>query len=423
MKIYKSKHKYALIRLFLSALLPLSATVAQEGGLTLEKAVEIALTRNPDVLAARTQVEAARGRTLQLGARPDPQLVLSAEGIPLPGLKKEGDATEIDLGIEQIFEYPGKRSLRAGIGRSGEALAEAEAERVGLVVAGRVKRAYWKAAFARRSAETLEKSVEMIDALLANIQLKYQSGAAVYADILRTRAEKARLRNQILEAGKEREAARVELNVLLGRPAGEPVVLLTEMAFAPLAKDLASLQAEARTTRPSFKIAALNKERAAAIVKLAGLSRRPDFIAGFSFPGKRLNAWGVSFGLTLPFLRTARNKGEIKEAGAEEEISRLAADALDRRIAAALESAYAGAKAAEEQVLVFEQQLLREMADELKISLDYYQYGKIESFNLLDLYRTYIVAEVEHLKALFLYLTALASLETAGEESDERRSS
>ena len=87
---------------------------AQEGGLTIEKAVEIARSRNPEVLAARTAIEAARGRTLQFKSRPEPQVLASVEGVPIPGLKKEGDQTEVHLGIEQIFEYPGKRSLRRG---------------------------------------------------------------------------------------------------------------------------------------------------------------------------------------------------------------------------------------------------------------------------------------------------------------------
>lgn len=411
----RPKMPIVLIIAFLS---PLSAAFAPESRFTLDQAVEAALIRNPDILAARTRIEAARGRTLQLGARPDPLVVLGVGGIPLPGLKKEGDETEIDLGIEQVFEYPGKRSFRREIGRSGEALAEAEAERTALLVVGRVKRAYWKAVFARRSAESLQKSVERLDSLLGNIEIKYRSGAASYADILRARVEKARLRNDILEAEKERETSRIALNLLLGRPAADSLVLLTDLAFSPLDKDLASLQAQARESRPAFKIAALRKDTAAAAVQLAALARRPDLLAGFSFPGKRLNAWGVSFGLTLPFLRSGRWKGEALEAGAEQELSRLDAEALDRRVAAAVESAYAGAKAAEEQVLVFEQKLLREMADELKISLEYYQYGKIESFNLLDLHRTYVTAEVEHLKALYLYLVALADLETAGEESD-----
>ena len=231
-------------------------------------------------------------------------------------------------------------------------------------------------------------------------------------------AEKARLRNQILEQTKERRTAGLELNELLGRASDEPVELLTGMSFTPLATDLLDLWENARATRPSFKIAALRKDRAAAAVKLAGLSRRPDFLAGFLFPSVRPNAWGVSFGLTMPFLRPGRLKGEAMETGAEAELARLAAEALDRRARSVLERAYAAAKAAEEQVLVFEKSLLAELEDELEIQLEYFRYGKVEAYSLLDLHRTYVLAEVEYLRALLLYNLALADLEIAGEETE-----
>jgi len=395
---------------------------AQEAGLSLDQAVALALERHPDVLAARKAVDAARGRALQLGSRPVPLIALSVGGVPLPGLKNEGDETEIDLGFEQIFEYPGRRALRVEIGRREEALAEAELESVRLRLVAAAKKAYWRAAFARRTSAALERSEEIAEAILDNIQSKYEAGTAAYPDLLRARAEKARLRNQILEARKDRETARSALNFLLGRPADEPLALLTEMAYTPIpVKSLEALKREARTIRPAFKIAALRKERAAAAVELAGLGLRPDFVAGFSFPGKRFNAWGVSFGLTLPFLSPGRAEGERMEAAAEAELSRLAADALERRLDAALAGAYAEAKAAEEQILVFEESLLGDMEDEMKISLAYYALGKVEFTSLLDLFRSYVLTEVEHIRALSLYLTALADLDVAGEDLESWR--
>jgi hypothetical protein len=56
------------------------------------------------------------------------------------------------------------------------------------------------------------------------------------------------------------------------------------------------------------------------------------------------------------------------------------------------------------------------MEEELRSGLTQYQYGKIESYNLLDLHRTYSAAAIERLQALFLYLCGLADLEAAGEE-------
>jgi outer membrane protein TolC len=387
-------------------------------GLSLEKAVEIALAGNSEVLAARSAVEAARGRTLQLGARPDPRLVAGIEGVPLPGKKRPGDEVEVSLGVEQVFEYPGKRALRAEIGRAGERLAEAELERISLVVAARVKRSYWRAVFARNAIRALERSSERLDALLADLQAKYRAGAAGYADVLRARAEKARLRNQVIEQERELRAAGLDLDELLARPAGEPVELLTEMPFAPLSAGWEGVWEGARATRPSLKIAALREESAAAALKLAGLDRNPDFQAGVFLPSVRPGAWGVSFGLTLPFLRPGRTGGLVREAIAEAEGARIRSAAAERRVRTALDNAYSAAKAAEKQVLVFERSLLRDLEDELRIQLDYFRYGRADAFGVLDLHRTFIMAEVDHLRAVLLYNLALADIEAAGEESE-----
>jgi cobalt-zinc-cadmium efflux system outer membrane protein len=402
----------------LAALVIISVLPAQERGLTLEKAVEVALAGNPAVLEAQARVEAARGRALQLKARPEPQVLASLEGIPLPGLKKEGDETEISLGIEQVFEYPGKRSLRAKIGRQGEDLAASELERVKLLLTSKVKKTYWTVAFAGSAAEALERSSARLDALLEDLQAKYRTGAAAYSDVLRARAEKARLRNQILDQAREKRTAELELDELLGRAPGEPVVLLTALPFNPLEGDPAAFVERARAILPSFKASSLRVERAEAAKKLAGLERRPDFLAGFLLPSIRPNAWGVSFGMTMPFLRPGRTRGLAMEADAEAVASRLASQALDLHVRAAVERAFTAAKSAEEQVFVYERSLLQELEDELGIQLEYFRYGKVEAFSLLDLHRTYVLAQVEHLRALLLYNLALADLEVAGEGTD-----
>ena len=402
----------------LAAAIFISALSAEEAALTLDQAVALALARNPEVLAAQTRIEAARGRTLQLRSRPEPGLLASVEGLPIPGLKKEGDEVEVHLGLEQVFEYPGKRALRSEIGSRGEEMAGAELARVRLLLAARVKRAYWAAAFAGSAAEALERSSARLDVLIEDLQAKYRTGAAAYADVLRARAERARLKNQILDQVRERRTAELALDELLGRPAGEPVVLATPLPYTPLDADAATLVERARTSLPSFRLAALRIAQAGSAVELAGLSRRPDFLAGFLLPSVRPNAWGVSFGLTMPFLRPGRSKGLVMEAMAEAEAGRQAAAALERRVRTAVETAYVAARSAEEQVQVYEKSLLRELEDELAIELEYFRYGKTETLGLLDLHRTFVLAQIEHLRALFLYNLALADLEVAGESVD-----
>ena len=77
--------------------------------------------------------------------------------------------------------------------------------------------------------------------------------------MLRARAEKARLRNQVLEQEKERRLAALELNELLARPAGETVELASGMPFIPLAVGSRGPLGKRPAVQPSLRIAALRQ--------------------------------------------------------------------------------------------------------------------------------------------------------------------
>jgi outer membrane protein, heavy metal efflux system len=407
--------KSALIFFLTISVLASGSPARGQEEMSLDQAVALALKHSPLLLAAEKEADAASGRRLQMQALADPSLVLSNEGLPFSLKGGSGAEKEISLGFEQSLEFPGKRALRGRLGRLGEEMAGLEIERARLLVSAGVKKAYYRAVLSAKSVESIERSVALLDRLIDNLVVKYRTGDAAYADILRARVEKARLLNQALEEKKEGEGAKADLNLRLGRDDAEPLKLTTDIVYAPLERSLEALEAEARIGRPSLKIAALKRRQTETGFDLAAKSRLPDFALGLSFPSLRTNAWGFSLGLSLP-IWGKRQKGEIMEAGAARATAVISSGREERRVVAAIRSAFRDAGAAEEQVKVFEQRLLRDMEDELKLSLDQFQFGKIEFFSLLDLYRTYTAARLEHLKAVYLYLISLADLEAAGED-------
>jgi cobalt-zinc-cadmium efflux system outer membrane protein len=404
----------AIVILVLS-LAPILA--AQETALTLNQAIEDALARNPDVLAARQEMKAAAAKRLQAEAHPDPVASLATESIPWTFQAKEGRQTEFSLGIEQRFEYPGRRAIRTEIGRLGEDAAALELERVRLIVSARVKRAYYRASLAGEMLAALEPTVETLDRLIENIQVRFQNGGSTYADVLRARIERARLQNRIIEARRERSAAGADLLYQMGRPAGEAIRLATGLACPPLDKTAADVLSSARAARPSLRLATVLSDRAAAAVKLAGLNGKPDLTAGLFVPSKNFESWGFALGIDLP-LSEKRRAGERGEAESARASIRIAAEARDKRLAALILRAYGDAKAAGDQVKIFEEKLLGEIQDEFKIAVDYYQFGKMEAYALLDLERSATEARLEYLRALYSYAIALADLEVAGEEEN-----
>jgi len=405
--------KYIILILFASTISFLGAS--GEESLTLEQAVKIALQRNPEILLAQKDMMTAMAKRLQMEAISDPDIVFRDEGLSLKKNASEGEGKEYSFGIEQGLEFPGKRALRGEIGRFGEDLAALALDKARLLLSARVKKAYYKAVLSRRTLESLENASSLLDQFIENILVKYRTGGASYSDVLRAKVEKARIRNQIIAEQKEGATARAELNLLLGRKGDEFMLLTTDLAYLPLDKDLPTLKDEARTTSPTLKIVTSKRRQSETRLKLAFKSRLPDFLLGLYFPSLRTGSWGFSVGLTVPLWRT-RQKGEIMEADAANGIALISAEKEERRIMARLETAYSSVRAAEEQLKIFEQQLLKDIEDDVKLGISNYQYGKIEFFSLLDLYRTFAAVRLEHLKSLYLYLISLADLEVAGEE-------
>jgi cobalt-zinc-cadmium efflux system outer membrane protein len=360
-------------RILIFILLLISAyvcpTVFGQDGLTLEQAISMALRQNPEIAADKKELVRSQGKRLQMEAIPDPEIVFSNEGI---AFSKTGTAAsgerEVSFGIQQDLEFPGKRALRIKIGKYGEDLASLNLKQTRM--------------------------------------------------ILRAKVEKARLRNQVLEERKAWIENSAELNLLLGRNGDEPLNLLTDIAYVPLDKSLPQFKDEALSSRPALKIIGLRLDQAEAGLKLASMNRLPDFSLGLFSPSLRSGAWGFALSFSVPLYWWKKQKGELLEAAADRDIGRIESGARQKRILARIDAAYASVKASEEQLKVFEQRLLAEIEDELKISLEYYQYGKMEPFSLLDLYRTYATTKVEHLKALYLYLVSVADLEIAGEERE-----
>ena len=82
-----------------------------------------------------------------------------------------------------------------------------------------------------------------------------------------------------------------------------------------------------------------------------------------------------------------------------------------------IETLYADVRAASDQVGLIESSLLRDSADLLSMGISNYQYGKVDSLNLFDIYRMHKESRLQYLRALLNYHLFLTELEAAGEDS------
>lgn len=378
---------------------------------SLEEAIATALKNNPGILVSEKAIEAARARTFQLGAFPNPELVFSDEGIHSRSVQGE---RELSLGLRQLIEFPGKRGLRKAIGLSGEKVSAAASESVRLQVTAQIKKAYWRAAYAEMALANLQSILETVREYQKLASIRFAAGQVASPDVLRGELEGVRVQNEIIEARRTLQQEKAALWLEMGVETPESYPPLEVMVFTPLAKGLEELKREA-AERPSLR--ALRQElglRETSIL-LAKKNFFPDLRLGFFYPSLNSRSWGFEVEISIPLWRQPL-RGGVLEAEALRDQGIISLNSALRRIMNRVESSYADVRAASDQVALIETSLLKDAADLLSAGLTNYQYGKIDSLNLFDIYRLHRSAQFEHFRALLNYHLSLAELEAAGEE-------
>ena len=380
---------------------------------SLAEAVATAMKNNPDVLRSEKEIEIAQARTLQLGAIPNPELVFSNEGIPF---HSGGGGREMSLGFRQLVEFPGKRGLRKALGQAGEEISLATFESARLLLITRVKKAYWRAAYSETALAHLESTLENLREYQKMAAIRFQAGEVASTDVLRGRLEEVRVQNEIIEARQRLQEDKASLWLMMGAEPPGQYPGLEEMSFAPLTLALEELK-KAASERPVLRALRHELDLRATAVELARKNRYPDLRLGLFSPSLYKSGWGFELELSIP-LWGQSFEGQVLEGQALREQGAISLTSAARRIMIRVETSYARARAASDQVALIETSLLQDAADLLSAGIINYQYGRIDSLNLIDMYRMHRDARLEYLRALLNYHLVLAELEAAGEDLD-----
>jgi outer membrane protein TolC len=300
------------------------------------------------------------------------------------------------------------------VGESGERVSEANLESARLLVVGRVKKAYWKAAFSEMSVAHFLSILDTVKEYQKMAAIRFQAGQVTSVDVLRGRLEEVRVQNEIIEARRMLQEAKSALWLEMGVQAPADFPSLAAMSFAPFTKELDELKTEA-ADRPSLRALRQELKLRETVLQLASKDLYPDLRLGLFYPSLYTSGWGFELEISLPLWSQAR-RGGIREAEALRQREMIILDYAVMRVMNRLESAYAGVQAASEQLSLIETSLLNDAADLLSAGTINYQHGRIDSLDLLDNYRMHKESRLQHLRALLNYHLALVELETAGEE-------
>jgi len=324
--------------------------------LTLRQAVDGAIGRSPDLLAARNALDEGVAGVREIGSVLKPNVFATttpgySTGLPvgvageipsLVGVRLRMVLLDLNLKVDRL----GSEGRAAGL---EAAVAEA---RTGLV--RRTAAAYARLSSAERRLAAAGRRLEAQQALEKRSVALFREGRKTELDAERAGLETARARRGLLAAESERDLAAEELRRLVGLPAGAPVVLADDPLAAVAEPEATDAVAAALAADPS--LAGLSREAALYIraadyeerwfKPLIQLDARYSYVPpGFNYAKYFLNfssnvaAAGVS--VVVPVLTGGREEARAFRARAQ--ASRLEAERRAREEALAIEARRADA--------------------------------------------------------------------------------
>jgi len=405
------KRRFSVVFLSLCLSVFLMGQTSQNEALTLDQCIALAVQQNPLVLSSLQQYNAALARVNQARAYPQPSIDWDSDLQPkLFDFKGTG---EWYFGISQSVEFPGKRYLRGKIATKEADAFLQEIELLKLDIVFQVKQAFYGLLLSQEKLRYAQQNLELAQDYLKKAELKFDAGDVAKVEALRARVEASKAANDVRSANNDVRLAKAMLNFLLARKKYAPLEIRGDLKRAPIRLNMEELLEKALSFRPEFKGINLALEREKLTKKQAYMSYLPDFELGVSkhrVIGEG-SWWDFTLSFPIPLFFWQPKKGEIAEAEANINSLEKEYEHLGNAITLEVEEAYMTAVTANNQIRLFEDEILTQAEEVYNMFLFSYQEGEIGGIELIDARRTLIEARISYADVLFNYGVALAALE------------
>ncbi len=389
----------------------LLAQTIEEGLLTLDQCISIAIEKNPLVLSSMQQYNASLARISQAKALAQPSLNWDSD--LQPKLFQFGNSGEWYFGISQALEFPGKRSIRGKIAskQASELLQDMELLKLDIVF--QVKQAFYNLLLSEEKLKYAQQNLQLAEDFLQKAELKYEAGDVAKVEALRARVESSKAANEVRSAANDVRLAKAMLNFLLARKKYSPIEIQGNLKRAPIDLNEDELITRALAFRPEVKKIDLGLERENLTKKQGYMSYLPDFDLGVNkhrILGER-DFWDFTLSFPIPLFFWQPKKGKIAEAEANILALNREAEHLQNAITLEVGEAYMNAVTVNNQIRLFEEEILAQAEEVYNMFLFSYQEGEIGGIELIEARRTLIEARTSYADALFNYDVAIAALE------------
>jgi len=403
------------LSVFCVALVFSTAALAQP--LARADAVRQAIAHSPEVEAAHRAHMAARARSLQAWALPDPELHLEYEG--MSRVLGFDTFSERAIGVSQRLEFPAKWWLRGKASiRQAQAVQLAVYETARQDVALRVYLTYDRVLADAQIARFAEETVGLSEDFLNRAKTRFAAGDVPKLDVMRAEVSLGRQQNRLTTAQNALSISRAALNTLLNRTADAPLALTDSLHYESSEMNHDALRTQALIHRPELQGAERALQSAQTGQSLAWVSAFPDISVGIfrqtvDSPAGKQGFWRAGIAAEVPVWGMFRQRGVIAETVAQKAQAEAERDQMRARVAQEVTVAYMNFQAVAQRLETMRQRIWPTAEAAYEMARRSYDAGKATYLDVLETQRDLTDIRIEYVEALFDYRASLAQLSRA----------
>ena len=436
---------FRIIALILTAAACLNTGIAQEisDPLTLEKAVELAIQRNPEMLVAQEELYELEGKITEVRSGAYPQVTFQGYGLRLrdPSILNSSSFDEVpqefrdalvprasnlfDMGlnIKQPIYNAGK--VRTALQLAEVSLEERNAARdaVRQQLTFKVFQAFHTLLLTEANLEVVRTTHQQRLKHLDQARNRFHNGVATEVDVLRSEVNVANVEPELIRAENRVRLARAAINNLIVEDLDAPTRIAGVLEYRPwLVESLGEMQKLTLERRPELQAARRQVQQARLTMSLARAENKltVDFEGNYGYAVRELqnvfnndfSRWNLTFNFKLPLFDSGRKSGLLMQARARLKAAEQRLAQLENNIKLEVKQAYDDMQSSARAITAARLSVMQAEKVHAMMQANY-EYGAATTLDVLDSQTALTVARNAQISATFDYEMAKARLRLA----------
>ena len=406
--------------------------------LTLERSIQLALSRNPRFLSSQEEIEAAKN----IRKRAWSEFFFKVKGTysytrfhktpTLQFLQLPGISGDISTGTRDNFNFLGvvEQPLFTGfsivtqyeLAKLGFDLAKVRYKSARLDLIRDVKTGFFSILRAEKGVYVAEQAVVQLQSQVKRARDFYEVGMTARNDYLKANVSLANAEQELTIARNAVELTKADFATLLRLLVDTPVQVKDVLNYKPLSLKLDEAYKQAHANRPQLTEAALAVEVATKEVKLAQAGYYPNVALSFNYskfgdtykldgsPFEKEEDWNVTTALNWTFWEWGSTKYQVEEKKSRVKQANHALQSVGDAVDLEVKRAFLTLREAEKNIGVA-QTSIEEAEENYRMEVERYKQQVNTNTDVLEANFLLANARTNHYDALFRYNVAVAELQ------------